>query len=281
MPNDTQRIVNAHDRYTSSVIAAFQQRLSGILATAQGRLMARLQKKLSFNADGTLKTTAANQRVLRSLDTLFADEMDAAGFSALAQAFASQFPQQIPYFDQIVDAINAQAKDALPSAREALSASDRTTLAGLQANAVDNLAGVVQAVGLAAKQRVLFGVGVLNFRDLADVLSEKFHIVLARAETIADTAITTWYRTLNDLNFRAMESNAPGVVYRYRYIGPDDEKTRLFCQRLVEADETYTREQISAMNNLQLPDVWITGGGFNCRHAWYLAFEATGMEKAA
>lgn len=59
-------------------------------------------------------------------------------------------------------------------------------------------------------------------------------------------------------------------IERFEYSGPLDANTREFCQDLLESGESYSREEIAAMDNGQTPigTVKTLGGGFNCRHRW-------------
>ena len=56
--------------------------------------------------------------------------------------------------------------------------------------------------------------------------------------------------------------------------------TRPFCERLLKSDRTYTREEIDRMNNGQIPNVFVTCGGFSCRHQWVLSALAPAKEEA-
>jgi hypothetical protein len=53
---------------------------------------------------------------------------------------------------------------------------------------------------------------------------------------------------------------------RYAYLGPVDTKVRPFCRQHV--GKVYTRAEIDALDNGQLNNVFLTGGGYNCRHVW-------------
>jgi hypothetical protein len=57
-----------------------------------------------------------------------------------------------------------------------------------------------------------------------------------------------------------------GVVGRFLYTGPADPKNRAFCMQHV--GKTYTKEQILNMSNDQGTVVWLTCGGYKCRHRW-------------
>jgi hypothetical protein len=84
--------------------------------------------------------------------------------------------------------------------------------------------------------------------------------LIAKARTIADTSMSTFYRTATDQAFQAIEADLPQQEIRYRYSGPDDKLTRPFCDQLIKAGKSYTREEISRMSNGQLPNVFLTGG---------------------
>ena len=50
----------------------------------------------------------------------------------------------------------------------------------------------------------------------------------------------------------------------FAYMGPTDSKVRPFC--LKHLGKVYTRAELEAMDNGQLPNPFLTGGGYNCRH---------------
>lgn len=102
--------------------------------------------------------------------------------------------------------------------------------------------------------------GVLGLRpvpDLVDELAMVTDVSVRQARTLHDTAVSTYGRSVEQLGL-------PGeAADRFLYIGPDDTETRPFCKELV--GEILTRDEISALDNGQLPNVLLTGGGYNCR----------------
>lgn len=52
----------------------------------------------------------------------------------------------------------------------------------------------------------------------------------------------------------------------YAFVGPVDGLMRPFCRAHV--GRVYTRAEIEALDNGQLPNPFLTGGGYNCRHLW-------------
>lgn len=92
--------------------------------------------------------------------------------------------------------------------------------------------------------------------DIADQLE----VTQRQARTIYDTAVSTFSRQIEQLNADGTDDEL------FVYVGPFDEKNREFCEERV--GRVFTRADIDEMDNGQLPDVFITGGGYNCRHTW-------------
>lgn len=82
--------------------------------------------------------------------------------------------------------------------------------------------------------------------------------------------VNTNLRTLSRAAFANAANTLPANA-KYRYVGPDDDKTRPFCAEHVNKE--YTRAEAEAMTNDQGGSAWIEGGGFNCRHSWELVIE--------
>jgi len=92
--------------------------------------------------------------------------------------------------------------------------------------------------------------------DLATELDE----ALPRVRTLYDTSISIFAREAESLGVPD-DADRPFV-----YTGPSDEKVRPFCRE--HLGKVYTRAKIDALDNGQLPNVYLTGGGWNCRHGW-------------
>lgn len=95
-------------------------------------------------------------------------------------------------------------------------------------------------------------------QDLADAIDRPE----AQARTLYDTATATYTRVLEEI------STPEGDDEAFLYTGPDDLKTRPFCEAHV--GKVYTRKAIRQMDNATptLADVFRYGGGYNCRHVW-------------
>lgn len=273
-----QDIHNKHAKYTDSIVHAFEEHLHGIVTKAQARVLTQLQKQLKITG-GVIDQTPANYRTLRKLNQLFLDAMDEAGYQRLVTAFVGEFPGQLPYLNEILQTLSDQVQGGLPIAN--LSADP--VLSTFQLSAADALNAVVEGVAGSVMQRSMLSVGGLEFGELAQTLAEKLAVSVPRAVGLADTAMTTFMRTATDRAYQAIEQSEPRQDLEYKYSGPEDKLTRVFCEHLLEMDKGYTREQIGKMDNHQLPNVLLTGGGWNCRHQWILSttsFEAAAREPA-
>src|SRR5688572_8444767 len=97
-------------------------------------------------------------------------------------------------------------------------------------------------------------------RRVPQQLAEILEHAEARVQTLYDTAVSIYGRQVE----AEAAGDDPGTTFAY--MGPVDAKTRDFCLRHV--GKVYTREQIDALDNGQLSNVFLTGGGYSCRHSW-------------
>jgi hypothetical protein len=65
------------------------------------------------------------------------------------------------------------------------------------------------------------------------------------------------------------------VRFRYKYVGPKDEKNRSFCAEMMKASRVFRIEDIQQMSNRDVNSVGPSGydifewrGSYNCRHKW-------------
>ena len=78
--------------------------------------------------------------------------------------------------------------------------------------------------------------------------------------------------------------DTPDVKFRYKYVGPQDEKNRTFCAEMMRANRVFRIEDIQEMSNRSVNPVGPDGydmfewrGSFNCRHRWVqLMYQAEG-----
>lgn len=251
----------------------FDAELTRIILRAQAATIAKLTANLSF-VRGKLLPSPYNRTQLRKLSQLFLKEMREQGFEDLVDAFVTQFSGQVKFFKEVLQQTLGKT-DAAALGAVTLGAADRKFLAMSQADAATWIESVVDVAAARMRNKALLTVGGLTPERLANLVSTELGKTPGEARTIAATTISSFYRTLADISFRHVEADKNYTVF-YRYVGPPsgDPVIRPFCQRMMEQVEdgtTWTREEIEQMRNGQLPDVFTTGGGYNCRHQWIVA----------
>jgi len=114
-----------------------------------------------------------------------------------------------------------------------------------------------------------------SVRDIVADLADAIDRSEREARTLYDTAATTYTRTLEAI------STPGGPTEAFLYTGPDDLKIREFCKAHV--GRVYTRRSISAMDNdtPDLADVFLHGGGYNCRHVWLHVPQGSALSEVA
>ena len=91
------------------------------------------------------------------------------------------------------------------------------------------------------------------------------------------------FAILSDPNAPSSQ-DTPDVKFRYKYVGPQDEKNRTFCAEMMRANRVFRIEDINEMSNRSVNPVGPDGydmfewrGSFNCRHRWVqLIYQAEG-----
>jgi hypothetical protein len=97
--------------------------------------------------------------------------------------------------------------------------------------------------------------------DILDKLATVLDGSRARVQTEFDTATAILGRRIEQAATEDLGPDQP-----FLYVGPIDAVTRDFC--LDHVGQVFSRKAIDEMDNGQLPDVFTTGGGYNCRHSW-------------
>jgi hypothetical protein len=82
----------------------------------------------------------------------------------------------------------------------------------------------------------------------------------ATVRTLYDTSLSVYTRQVEAI----ASADVPDPVYMYS--GPADGRLRPFCYAHV--GKVYAKADIDQMDNGQLANVFLTGGGYNCRHVW-------------
>lgn len=262
-PSDVIDDLNAR---IDDLTEVFRDELAAMLEGAKARVFGRLQAALSMKG-GTVKATKANARTLRSVAKMLREELAKSGIVELIQEFGSTFAGQLPMFEEILGLIGAEAGTPLTVD---WSTADLDLFASHQLTVESGLETVLESAALAAQRRVMFSTGGLSFGDLVETINVGMRVPVAEAVTLAETAQAGFWRTITDQGFQQIEKDLPPGAVRYRFEGPKDKLTRPFCKRMLDKtkDRGLTRAEIDALDNGQLPNVFMTAGGFRCRHQW-------------
>jgi hypothetical protein len=103
--------------------------------------------------------------------------------------------------------------------------------------------------------------GLFSQRKVVDLLTD-----LADAVDVEEAHLRTLYDTTVSIFGRQVEAMKAKDGDVFAYVGPVDQKLRPFCWKHV--GKVYTKAEIDALDNGQLPNVFLTGGGYNCRHVF-------------
>lgn len=252
--------------------AALVDALTGQFAAEMGEALTLLRARIrallrQFDREqGQIVKTAANLARALAMERQIAAALEEAGWQDLALA-ATDEP------------LNAVARQALATragtAAARLSAFDAEALAALKTLRFAEILEVGDDLAASLWRAVLDGVlGAQSRETLVEDLSDLMDDTAATAKTLYDTAVSTYMRQAQLLH----TTGDPGE--RFIYLGPDDNVTRPFCR--THLNETLTRREIEGLDNGQLPNPLITGGGFNCRHQFVpIGLEPVEAEAAA
>lgn len=110
-------------------------------------------------------------------------------------------------------------------------------------------------------------------QDILDDLADALDREEAAVRTLFDTQMSIYGRQVEAVATQDLGDEQP-----YLYVGPADNVTRPFC--LQHLGRVLTRREIERLDNGQLPNPFLTGGGYNCRHSW-LAVESQELREMA
>ncbi len=265
------------DSRTDAILGTFHRELDRVADRARLTTLLELRDRVTLTSDGRIAMTAGNVRAVRTLPATFRRALRESGYDDLVSRFLNSFEGGIPTFESVIAEISRRYQIPAPG----FSSADRALFRELKTSVGLSLETLASTAADAVANRATFVVGGQPFPVVAATLSSRLKTSLGRAETVAATGISTFYRTVAARGYDRIEKElAPvGRELRYTYEGPPsgDKLIRPFCKRLMvlaAAGRTWTRRQIESMDNGQLPDSFTTAGGFNCRHQWVVSLES-------
>ena len=227
--------------------------VSASYASELGKVLRDLERELrSLAQDAIAGGKTALSRAIRAakLRRQIQTALKEAGYESLAERATSVS----------LDALVAQMEALRGAARlAAFTTPDLTRILALKELAKLDVLQQGQIIAQALWRTLAYGIfSQRPIRDLLDDLADAIDVELHEAGTLYDTTVNVFARQVE-----AMKSKEDDV---YAYLGPADIKTRPFCHQ--HLGKVYTKPEIDAMDNHQLPNTFLTGGGYNCRHSW-------------
>lgn len=256
-----------------NAVEGFREDLELIVANARRGVIAYLTDNLSV-VDGGIARTKSNQKVLRGVAARFLREMRAAGFSDLVDTYVKSFNGQFQFFDDVLAKLGGSiGKDF----RVKFGVRDENYFVAQQISIMHTIEDVAVSVAADAQRAALFSINGLRLSEVISEVAEQLEKTVSEATTIADTGISMFHRVIFDRGMRIVENDLPSVILvRYKYAGPDDvlkrPKCRLWLDKTI-AGKLWTREEIDSLDNGQIPGVFQSCGGWNCRDQWLPVFK--------
>jgi hypothetical protein len=245
------RLVQAA-KATATTVDRLGQRFAGELATVLRAVERRLPPLVTAAAEGSrtriIKAAQAN-RTRQALAQVLTD----AGYQDLAEsAYGARL-------DTLVSRVLDTRRLAQQAAKLSGAFDQRVAAIKLlhETDLLDEGAEVARALWQATTR------GVFGARPVDRILDDLYDVI-----DTSETTISTLYDTSVSIVGRQVEALQAGddPETPFLYAGPADVKTRPFCRFRV--GKVFTRAQIDAMTNGQIDNVFLTGGGYNCRHTF-------------
>jgi hypothetical protein len=263
-------LIASHADDIEAVAAKLEKDLESLLTQAGEYLRQQLSDTLRTTVAGTVAATSGNLKVLSNLDSMVWKYLQENGYPKIIQEYQDSFNGQYVAFENVLKAINEELSWPLPTPSIDPKGLQLKAAQIQQAALIDS---VVEQSLSRAKRTSLEQIGAVNAKQLAEAIQSQLHKSVAQAQAIADTGLSSFYRAITDKGYQIIEDDLPEMKIRYVYEGPLDVLTRPFCtklQRQSNSGKSWTRQQINAMDNGQLPNVWLTAGGYRCRHQWII-----------
>ncbi len=234
---------------TADVLGSlFAAELALVLRAIERRLGPLVTDAAEGSSTGIIRAAQAN-RTRKAIEQTLID----AGYPDLA---ASAYGARL---DPIVQ--NVLASRALAEQAAKLSGAFNARIQAIKLLHETDLLDEGDEVARALWQAVIRGVfGARDadaiLVDLADILDTSE----SQIRTLYDTSVSIFGRQVEALQ----AGDDPEAVFLFA--GPADKKNREFCHERV--GKVFTRAEIDQMDNGQIDNVFLTAGGYNCRHVW-------------
>ncbi len=263
MPSRLQTI----DKTVDSIVNALQSKADtstlAISSFVRGELV-----KLVKTADGKIdlqdtKTLTA----LKRINSMILTKVKSSGYEELAKGLKNDLvaivaPYNTIYSDAIGEELNYDIND-IPRL-QSIAKQTYEELGGKSKLITTDIKNLINKTLLGKTQ---------SFNALADAIEGKLSSYKSAAYSIANTGVMKASRSVN-----ADIAEIVGIEWFF-YVGNRDRKNRPFCKFILDNINPNTqepnpygkywrREDIEKLDNKQIPNPFISGGGHNCRHQW-------------
>jgi hypothetical protein len=242
MPTDPQSLGQALAAVTDSLSAVFARELARVLQLTERHLLPILKRERL--GDRTAKSIARKALPLR---TELRTALTKAGYDALVREAS------ISAVERMAGAFRSRGVSLgriTPARLQALASLLEADLMGLG----DSAAHSAWRAGVQA---------IYTERPVDEILaqlSRQLDKSFAQAQTIYDTQVSITGRQIERILSEGDEEQA------FLYVGPVDARTREWC--LDHVGKVFSRVSIEQLDNGQLPNPFLTAGGWNCRHTF-------------
>lgn len=228
--------------------ANFARLLANVLKAADRALRPMLQDAIAGDRTATIR--AARGVILRSD---IRQALRDAGFDDLARTASEAAVEAMAVEVMKTRTAQGVAKMVKPSQQR---------IAALAALGEANLLGTAEDITTALVQAVsVWAFTVTDPNRILQVLADVTDTEFTKVQTLFDTQSSIYGRQITALSTENLGPSQP-----FLYTGPIDGRTRDWC--LSRVGKVYTRAEIEQMDNGQLPNPFLSGGGYNCRHTF-------------
>lgn len=248
MPDDVQRLLSQAERFarlTDRLSVSFTEELATVLRDLDRELVRLVAEAKAGNRTATALAVRAGElrRQLREV-------LRAAGYDALIDRASRR---------ALDEALEVLGQTQVGRTTRRFTTQDATRLEALRTLRVGELVAKGDEAAIAIWRTLVRGLYAQQpVSAIVEDLAEALDVEFAEARTLYDTATAVYGREIE-----ALKSGPEDV---FLYSGPIDNQMRPFCAQHI--GKVFSRRAIDALDNGQLADPFLTGGGYNCRHVW-------------
>lgn len=246
-PADLAALDARLDRAIDTLGADLEADLIAVMRQLRRRILQLVD--LLQTQQGRVQSTVVNLRIAQQAEAQLIQALQQAGYQRVVTSALNRLPELATF------ALAPLAKTGAGT----LTAIDVNTLTAFRSLKLAEFLKVGQDVARTIRSTLLKAVmGTQDKAELILELSEVLDLTVPQARTLYETALSEFVRTIT-----AVKSSGESEEL-FLYSGPIDLRLRPFC--LERVGKVFTRAEIDAMDNGQLPNTFLTMGGWNCRH---------------